>query len=348
MTTDLGVPESPGDLLPKGWWEDHALPLFDAMDSPDDVDEDKRRLAAVAKYVKDRDQRFELDAATRVAEIRIGELVGPPPGSGSRSDLDTVSRFRFERRADHAAFWTMKEHKPLVLRMLQDGVASRRRILAKIERDNSRVEVDDDEQGEQQLGRIELREGDFREVLDDLDGIVDAVVTDPPYPREFLPLYSDLSSVAERVLRPGGVLVAMVGHAYLPEVLARLGEHLEYRWTMAYLTGGAAATVFPRRVQTYWKPVVVFEKLPTNLNHRIGGDVIRAGGNDRDDTEHFWGQTESGMIQLIERVTSDDDLVLDPFAGGGTTLVACAALGRACIGVELDPDVVARARERIA
>lgn len=33
---------------------------------------------------------------------------------------------------------------------------------------------------------------------------VDLILTDPPYPREFLPLWSDLGDLAERVLKRGG------------------------------------------------------------------------------------------------------------------------------------------------
>lgn len=39
--------------------------------------------------------------------------------------------------------------------------------------------------------------------------------------------------------------------------------------------------------------------------------------------------------------------ILDPFMGSGTTLVACAKLGRRGIGIELDPDYFAIACERV-
>jgi site-specific DNA-methyltransferase (adenine-specific) len=52
--------------------------------------------------------------------------------------------------------------------------------------------------------------------------------------------------------------------------------------------------------------------------------------------------------QLIRLYTFADDLVLDPFMGSGSALVAAARLGRRYAGYDLDPDYVAIARKRVA
>jgi len=52
--------------------------------------------------------------------------------------------------------------------------------------------------------------------------------------------------------------------------------------------------------------------------------------------------------QLIRLYTYVDDLVLDPFMGSGSTLVAAARLGRRFVGYDLDEQYVAIARERVA
>ena len=52
--------------------------------------------------------------------------------------------------------------------------------------------------------------------------------------------------------------------------------------------------------------------------------------------------------QLIRLLSFEDDLVLDPFMGSGTTLVAASMLGRRFIGYDLDPDFVKLARQRVA
>lgn len=52
--------------------------------------------------------------------------------------------------------------------------------------------------------------------------------------------------------------------------------------------------------------------------------------------------------QLIRLYTYTDDLVLDPFMGSGSALVAAARLGRRYVGYDLDPGYVAIARQRVA
>ena len=52
--------------------------------------------------------------------------------------------------------------------------------------------------------------------------------------------------------------------------------------------------------------------------------------------------------QLIRLYTFADDLVLDPFMGSGSALVAAARLGRRYVGYDLDPAYVEIARTRVA
>jgi site-specific DNA-methyltransferase (adenine-specific) len=53
------------------------------------------------------------------------------------------------------------------------------------------------------------------------------------------------------------------------------------------------------------------------------------------------------MEQLLRVVTAEDDLVLDPFGGGGATGAAALRLRRRCILIERDPGYAASARERL-
>ena len=53
------------------------------------------------------------------------------------------------------------------------------------------------------------------------------------------------------------------------------------------------------------------------------------------------------MEYLVKLVSREGAVVLDPFAGSGSTLIACKRLGRKYIGIELEPDYVKIAEARI-
>ena len=62
-----------------------------------------------------------------------------------------------------------------------------------------------------------------------------------------------------------------------------------------------------------------------------------------DDDVHF---TEALATSVVEETTRPGDLVLDPFAGYGTTLAVAARLGRRAVGVEVLADHVDLVRGR--
>jgi site-specific DNA-methyltransferase (adenine-specific) len=53
------------------------------------------------------------------------------------------------------------------------------------------------------------------------------------------------------------------------------------------------------------------------------------------------------MLALVADFTDPEETILDPFAGSGTTGVACLRLGRKFIGIEKDPTYFALACERL-
>lgn len=167
----------------------------------------------------------------------------------------------------------------------------------------------------------------------------DAVITDPPYPKEYLHLFNGLAESCAFASIP--LVAVMTGQSYLPDVMQMLCRHLKYRWTLAYLTpGGQAVQQWNAKVNASWKPVILFGESETWI-----GDVAKS--NDNDKRFHGWGQSESGMADLVERLTKPGQLVCDPFLGGGTTAVVSLKLGRRFVGCDIDAECVNKTRARV-
>jgi hypothetical protein len=247
-----------------------------------------------------------------------------------------ASRKRYDRMVGLAEVpdaavtdYLARADEPTASRLLRIG----RDAAAAAERERITAEAPTD------IPDVDLRTGDFREVLADLRD-VDAIITDPPYPKEFLPLLGDLAEWADEALTDDGVLAVMFGLTHLPEVYRLLSGGRPYRWTMAYLTPGSGYPSMARRLQSNWKPVLVYGGGPRFA------DVIKSDANDKQ--HHHWGQDYGGFAALVERLTTPGAHVADPFLGGGTTAVACRNTGRRFTGCDIDPTAVDSALRRLS
>jgi len=79
------------------------------------------------------------------------------------------------------------------------------------------------------------------------------------------------------------------------------------------------------------------------VNAKIG--FSRLSMNEK--THHHWSQSVSGMSDVVGRFSEPEQVVCDPFVGGGTTAVACAQLKRYFIGGDIDADCVRRSTDRL-
>lgn len=174
---------------------------------------------------------------------------------------------------------------------------------------------------------------------------IDCIITDPPYPKEYLSVYDDLARFAFYALKPGGSLVVMVGQSYLPEIIEKLSSSgLTYQWTCAYLTlGGQSPQLWQRNVNSFWKPLLWFVK--GEYTGEWIGDVCKSEVNHNDKSKHHWGQSESGMQDILERFTKAGQLICDPFVGGGTTATVAMEMERRFIGCDIDASCVVALEE---
>jgi hypothetical protein len=188
--------------------------------------------------------------------------------------------------------------------------------------------------------------GDFRELGTNLpDCCADLVFTDPPYDEDAVALYRDLGIFASRVLKPGGLCLAYSGHAFLPQVMNALSESLTYGWTCAIRHTGGELRFRNLHVRNAWKPVVLFYKPPLEAWWDWFSDMT-SGGREKD--EHDWQQAEAEAAHYIAALCPKGGLVVDPFAGGGTTLVAAKKLGLKYIGYEVAQEAFNAAQVRLS
>jgi hypothetical protein len=68
--------------------------------------------------------------------------------------------------------------------------------------------------------------------------------------------------------------------------------------------------------------------------------------SETDETNHRGRKPAELIIWLINRFTKAEDIIIDPFLGSGTTLLAAETLGRSCFGGEINPqycsEIIAR------
>jgi len=174
---------------------------------------------------------------------------------------------------------------------------------------------------------------------------IDAIITDPPYPKEYIYTFEQLAEQAKTLLKPGGVLVAMAGHLHINTLIDLMTPHLKFHWLGCYyMPTGSHASLPTYSVSVYWKPLLIFSngKWPKTCTFR---DVII--NDEADKKYHEWGQGISGFRRIVEAFTMPNDTVLDPFVGGGTTAIAALDAGRYFIGSDISQEEVSLTLARL-
>jgi 16S rRNA G966 N2-methylase RsmD len=192
---------------------------------------------------------------------------------------------------------------------------------------------------------ISMKCGDGIELMRELpDDSISLIFTDPPYAREYIPLYGQLAEVAKTKLKPGGSLISYVGHYALPEVFELMTPHLRYWWLLAIKEGTQKARMFGTGVYVTWKPCIWFTR-GARAGNRMVDDLVQS--HQPKKIIHPWEQSTDEALYYIEHLTLPGDLVCDPFMGSGTTLLAALTLGRRGWGCDIDKRTVALAKSRM-
>ncbi len=114
-----------------------------------------------------------------------------------------------------------------------------------------------------------------------------------------------------------------IGHLVWPKRYASARRFLGYCHEQAYLLAKG-------------NPLAPTAPIPDVLEWRYTGNRL-----------HPTQKPVRSLKPVIEAFTEPGDIVLDPFAGSGSTLLAAKILGRRYIGIELDAEYVKTAKRRL-
>ncbi len=195
---------------------------------------------------------------------------------------------------------------------------------------------------------VRLVLGDFREKCKEIpDNSIDLIFTDPPYDKESLPLYEWLGKMAFRTLKPGGVLVTYFGQYAVGQVCSMIeSSGLRQNWLHYVHHNGHSRSMHENHVFVNGKPLLEFVKGPELRTPDFMGDFIESQPPDK--SLHEWAQSPIEAEHVISKRTVENDTILDPFMGSGTTGLAAMNLQRQFIGIEKDSERFEIAKARIA
>jgi len=278
--------------------------------------------------------------------IRIGELLIQEKAKLKHGEwIDWINKnLDFGERQARKYTYIYKRHKILNRNSNSDlavtSIDSAVFLIRKLEKTEKKQKIDDENKLKEKEfdslplpETVEIWKGKFQtQSKKILPGSIDAIITDPPYSKEYLKDWKDLSLIAKKVLKPSGFLITYSGILNLNEVLKIFDKNLIYYWQFIILHTGVKQLINPRNIFCSYKPILIYQKEPfKRINNQIE-DVIEGTGREKEG--HPWQQAEDEIKVLIKNFTKPNDLILDPFAGSGTLPVACHKLKRRVLAID--------------
>ena len=209
---------------------------------------------------------------------------------------------------------------------------------------------------------------------------VDLIATDPPYEINFENLnwdkkqldWSLISIEFKRVLKKTGNLIFFQGWSEVVNTIKCFDKHFCLKNWIIYdrIKGRGAKTNFvSTREDILWYVKddnhYTYNKIPSTIKKKTGGTIGKRNGNEYRALSNVWTDispivpwskervqhpTQKPLF-LMERIvtifSNPGDMVLDPFMGSGTTLVAAKKLNRNFIGTDTNKKFHQIAIERL-
>lgn len=185
---------------------------------------------------------------------------------------------------------------------------------------------------------------------------VDAVVTDPPFgigfdysgnkdvannPTAYWEWFEPIFREMVRVVRPGGFISVWQTQLYFKHLWAWYGNDIHI-----YIAAKNFVQLRKTPINYAYDPVVMFytpgiplrpAKPPRSRDFHVANTAAIVSKPGRVERAHPCPRPLDTVTEIVENFTLAGGIVLDPFAGSGTTLLAAKNTGRQYIGIEKDP-----------
>lgn len=215
-----------------------------------------------------------------------------------------------------------------------------------------------------QIKNNKVIKGDCLEQLDVLPkDSVDLVVTDPPYGIEYQSKHRDdkfdvlenddvidtsFIPKIERNTKPNSAIYVFTRWDVYPEWLEAVKDsEFEVKNCIVWDKKRHGMGDLKESYGPQHEFIIYATKGTVELNGKRPSDIISEERLNELDLEHPTEKPVSLIAKLIKNSSDKGDLVLDPFAGSGSTLVAAEKFGRNYIGIEIAEKFVRLARQRL-
>lgn len=226
------------------------------------------------------------------------------------------------------------------------------------------------------------------EIMKDFpDNSVECIITDPPYNLlDFDDIQTDVTikrdvdwdkkeieinnimKQFERILKDGGTFLIFCSDRQLGKYIdyCNKSKTLKYSNTLVWVDRLGHPNVRQRSFSNHSQYIAfghkeIEQKYTFNwLGEKKMWNVLNYNGC----TSFEYGKAQNGrlgewvghptqkptklMRHLIQIVSNKDDIIIDPFAGSGTTLLCAKQLDRRWVGIELSPEYVALINKRLS
>ena len=231
---------------------------------------------------------------------------------------------------------------------------------------------------------IEILHGDCIDVMKGIDPeSVDLIVTDPPYNLsknygnngdnlghdDYLDFSRNWMAEAKRVLKPSGTIYLFMGVRYISYIYTILEKDLGLHfnswitWTYTQRIGKTKGfsprhddiLMFTKNNQFKFNldSIRVPQKYYRSINNMRGAnpgnvwDFSHVHYCQASRQNHPTQKPEALFERMILASSDENDVVLDPFCGSGTSLRVCQQTNRRGIGIEINEEYVNMTKERL-